>query len=230
MVLSGSSSSPPSSSKQPRLLIASRKGPISPPKSFPSSHLFSLIFLIFGGWFYVGIPTTPTAKNACRPWWRPSTAGDWPYPVNEGPYRYTWPSGLSRDYLATLLWRDMRVGAGAANDYPMLLCGNFTFPPEVPTCDIDAPQRRGVSTTPLLGIDGMVLGKWLMLRVCAADGVFIKCGGCEIWVNSGAYFFFGFVAMFRGCWLGSISANDKMKICSNTISDVLFHAVSLVFA
>eukprot|EP00985_Skeletonema_marinoi_P027065 scaffold21616_cov112-Skeletonema_marinoi.AAC.1 len=46
--------------------------------------------------------------------------------------------------MATVLRGDLRVGAGAADDKPMVLVGESTFPPIVPIRDTDTPLRRGV--------------------------------------------------------------------------------------
>jgi len=38
------------------------------------------------------------------------------------------------------------------------------------------------------------------------------------------------IDFFQACYFCSCSTNDKMKICCNIKSDVLFHAVFMVFA
>ena len=54
--------------------------------------------------------------------------------------------------------------------------------------------------------------------------------GRDYLVILGASSFFCVVDFFRACYFCSSSTNDNMKICCNIKSDVLFHAVSLVFA
>ena len=54
--------------------------------------------------------------------------------------------------------------------------------------------------------------------------------GRDYLVKSGPFCFFAVTVVFQPCYFGSCSLNDKMKIWWNTKSDVLFHAVCLVFA
>jgi hypothetical protein len=98
--------------------------------------------------------------------------------------------------MATFLRGDMRVGAGAADDTPMVLCGESTFPPMVPIRDTDAPLRRGVWRAPLSGMNGLVSGMELMAGFALLMVTTLNAEGRKYLVTSGEFFFFGMVDVF----------------------------------
>jgi len=138
-----------------------------------------------------------------------------PPPVNEGAYGKTGPSDLSIDCMATVLRGDLRVGAGAADDKPMVLVGESTFPPIVPIRDTDPPLRRGVWRAPLAGILWLVSGMDLLAGFALLMVTTSNAEGGNKLVHRGAFLFFGMDDVFQVCYFCSISTNDKMKLCSN---------------
>ena len=132
--------------------------------------------------------------------------------------------------MATVLRGDLRVGAGAADDKPMVLVGESTFPPIVPIRDTDPPLRRGVWRAPLAGILWLVSGMDLLAGFALLMVTTSNAEGGNKLVHRGAFLFFGMDDVFQVCYFCSISTNDKMKLCSNTKKEVLFQIVSLVFA
>ena len=126
----------------------------------------------------------------------PSTAGDCPTSVNEGPYGKTGPSALSTDCMATFLRGDLVVGADAADATPMVLCGESLFPTIVPTRDTDAPLRRGVWRAPLSGMYWLVSGLELLAGFGLLMVVISNAEGRDYLVILGAFLFFEIVDVF----------------------------------